>query len=169
MNATAPDGKTYNGRFFQVTRDTTADTLGPLWDGWGGGPWGGIGWDSWYAGPSFITEYTGKVVANLGAPSGEHMRCKFELARPSSGMAGGGRGHCQMPDGMTIDATFPGAQTELRGVAGAVEMADPQLHGAARERDNPEAMYTLGSRDALATPAPPSANSLAGPQKLEWQ
>jgi hypothetical protein len=47
------------------------------------------------------------VVANLGAPGGEHMRCKFQLAHPSEGMAGGGRGQCQMPDGKTIDANFP--------------------------------------------------------------
>jgi hypothetical protein len=112
MNATAPDGKTYSGQFFQVTRNTTVDSLGPLWVGWDGG-WGGrrggFGWNDWDAGPSFVTNYTGRVVANLGAPSGEHMRCKFQLARPSSGMAGGGRGQCQMPDGKTIDATFPKA------------------------------------------------------------
>jgi hypothetical protein len=109
MNATAPDGKTYDGQFFQVTKQTTVDTLEPLWVGWGGGRWGGFGWNDWDAGPSFITKYTGRVVANLGAPSGEHMRCKFQLAHPSSGMAGGGRGRCQMPDGQTIDATFPQA------------------------------------------------------------
>jgi hypothetical protein len=107
MSATGHDGKVYNGQYFEVTRDTTVDSLQPLWVGWRGG-WGGFGWDDW-GGPSFITKYTGRVVANLGAPSGEHMRCKFELAEPSSGMAGGGRGQCQMPDGQTIDATFPKA------------------------------------------------------------
>jgi len=72
--------------------------------------WGG-GWENWGAAPStsFVTHYSGRVVANLGAPSGEHMRCKFQLAHPSEGMAGGGRGQCQMPDGKTIDATFPSA------------------------------------------------------------
>jgi hypothetical protein len=111
MSAAAPDGKMYSGRFFQVTQDTTVDTLGPLWVGWGGrfGRRGGFGWDDWDAGPSFIKHYTGRVVANLGAPGGEHMRCKFQLARPSSGMAGGGHGQCQMPDGKTIDANFPQA------------------------------------------------------------
>jgi hypothetical protein len=44
-----------------------------------------------------VTNYSGQVVANLGAPSGEHMRCKFRLVHPSNGMAGG----------KTIDATFP--------------------------------------------------------------
>jgi putative hemolysin len=28
---------------------------------------------------------------------------------PSNGMAGGGEGDCQLPDGKTIDASFPGA------------------------------------------------------------
>jgi hypothetical protein len=37
------------------------------------------------------------------------MRCKFQLAHPSDGMAGGGSGQCQMPGGETIDATFPAA------------------------------------------------------------
>jgi hypothetical protein len=68
---------------------------------------GGFGY--WDAGPEFVTQYTGRVVANLGTASGEHMRCKFQLVHPSDGMAGGGRGQCQMPDGKTIDATFPTA------------------------------------------------------------
>jgi hypothetical protein len=108
MSASLADGTTYSGQFFQVTRDTTVDSLGPLWAGWGRGP-RGFGWDDWGAGPSFITHYTGRVVANLSAPTGAHMRCKFQLASPDEGMAGGGSGRCQMPDGKTIDATFPKA------------------------------------------------------------
>ncbi len=108
MDATAPDGKAYSGQYFQVTKDTTVDSLEPLWVGWRGG-WGGRGWNDWGAGSGFVTNYTGRVVANLGAAGGEHMRCKFQLAHPTDGMAGGGRGQCQMPDGQTIDATFPKA------------------------------------------------------------
>ena len=37
-----------------------------------------------------MTTYTGRVVANLEGPNGTHMRCRFDLMRPSSGMAGGG-------------------------------------------------------------------------------
>lgn len=109
IDATLSDGTTYSGQFFQITRETTVDGLGPLWVGWGRrfGRFGG--WNDWDAGPSFITHYTGRVVANLGTPGGEHMRCRFQLARPRDGMAGGGRGQCQMPDGNTIDATFPTA------------------------------------------------------------
>jgi hypothetical protein len=109
MNAKLPDGKAYSGQYFQITSDTTVDNVGPLWSGWHPG-WGGRGgWDYWNAAPTpdFIKHYTGRVVANLGAPSGEHMRCQFQLARPAAGMAGGGRGKCQMPDGSIIDATFP--------------------------------------------------------------
>ena len=115
MQATAPDGKTYSGQFFQVTKNTTVDSLQPLWVGWRGGwggGYGGLGWNDWDAGPSFITHYTGRVVANLNAASGEHMRCKFQLASPTSGMVGGGRGQCQMPDGKTIDATFPKGESK---------------------------------------------------------
>ena len=105
MSATLPDGETYTGQFFEITQNTRVDNLGPLWTGWRPG-WG---FDYWDAGPSFVTHYSGRVVTNLGTPGGAHMHCKFELARPSEGMAGGGRGQCQMPDGKTIDASFPTA------------------------------------------------------------
>jgi hypothetical protein len=109
MSATLTDGKIYSGQFFEITKDTRVDNLGPLWTGWHPG-WGRFGgFDYWDAGPSFVTHYSGRVVANLGTPGGAHMRCKFQLAHPSEGMAGGGRGQCQMPDGKTIDATFPTA------------------------------------------------------------
>ena len=106
INATVPDGTTFAGQFFQITSDTTVDNLGPLWDGWGPG-WRRGGWADWDAGPEFMTHYTGKVVANLSAPDGKHMRCRFQLVHPSDGMAGGGAGECQLPNGKTIQATFP--------------------------------------------------------------
>jgi hypothetical protein len=108
MNATLSDGKTFTGQFFQITSDTTVDNLGPLWTGWGGGRWGGE-WGFWDAGPEFVTRYSGKVVANLSSPDGQHMRCKFQLVHPADGMAGGGAGQCQLSEGNTIDTTFPKA------------------------------------------------------------
>jgi hypothetical protein len=109
INATLAGDRTYSGQFFQITKQTRVETLEPLWVGWHGG-FGRVGaWRDWDAGPSFITHYSGRVVANLSAADGEHMRCKFQLAHPREGMAGGGRGQCQMPDGKTIDATFPTA------------------------------------------------------------
>jgi hypothetical protein len=111
MIASLSDGKTYTGQFFQITSDTTVDNLGPLWTGWGG--YGGRGWGGdwgfWNSGPEFVTHYSGRVVANLATPDGEHMRCKFQLVHPQDGMAGGGTGQCQLPKGNTIDATFPKA------------------------------------------------------------
>lgn len=106
MDATLSDGKTFTGQYFQITTDTTVDNLGPLWAGWGPG-WRRGGWGYWAAGPQFVKHYTGKVVANLGTPDGTYMRCTFRLVHPSSGMAGGGRGNCQTPNGSEIDATFP--------------------------------------------------------------
>jgi hypothetical protein len=35
------------------------------------------------------------------------MRCHFTLMSPSSGMAGGGIGQCQLPAGTIINAQFP--------------------------------------------------------------
>jgi hypothetical protein len=106
MTAASSDGTTYTGQYFQITRDTRVETLGPLWVGWHR-RWGG--WNDWGADTGFITKYTGRVVANLSAAGGVHMRCNFQLADPTSGMSGGGTGQCQMPDGKTIDATFPKA------------------------------------------------------------
>lgn len=114
ISASMSNGKKYSGQYFQITKDTTVDTIGPLWTGWGG--WGGWGgrrwggdWDYWGAdtSPDFITHYTGRVVANLAGPGGSHMRCQFQLVRPDNGMNGGGIGQCQLPDGTTIDANFP--------------------------------------------------------------
>jgi hypothetical protein len=107
MIATLTDGSVYAGSYFQITDTTTVDTLGPLWDGWGPG-WGFGGWNYWDTSPDFVTHYTGRVVANLADPEGKHIRCKFQLMHPSNGMAGGGLGDCQLPDGKTIDASFPG-------------------------------------------------------------
>lgn len=103
MSAKLANGKTYTGQFFQVTTNTTVDSLGPLWAGWGPG-WRRGGWADWDAGPAFVTHYSGRAVANLVSADGTHIRCRFQLAQPSEGMAGGGLGECQLPDGQHIDA-----------------------------------------------------------------
>jgi hypothetical protein len=112
MHASLADGSVYTGAFFQITSNTTVDTLGSLWEGWGP-TWGFGGWDYWYGntdgGTEFVTHYSGRVVANLADPEGKHIRCKFQLARPSDGMAGGGQGDCQLPDGKTVVTSFPSA------------------------------------------------------------
>jgi hypothetical protein len=111
MTATLDSGQTFTGRYFQITRRTNFDTLGPLWAGWGPGfygPGSGLGpWGYWGPTDQFLTQYTGRVVGNLQGPKGTHMRCRFTLARPDIGMAGGGLGQCQLPSGTTIDAMFP--------------------------------------------------------------
>ncbi|MET0499449.1 MAG: hypothetical protein ABW106_14400 [Steroidobacteraceae bacterium] len=109
MTATVQkSGQAFSGRFFQVTTETQVDDLEPLWIGWRGSfndwpYWGGD------YGTSFMTHYSGRVLANLVSATGEHMRCNFRLVHPSSGMSGGGEGRCQSPDGKSIDATFPSA------------------------------------------------------------
>jgi hypothetical protein len=105
MMATLTDGQVYQGPFFQVTQQTTVDELGPLWVGWTG-RLGWHGWEDWGPDEAVATKYTGKVLANLQGPKG-YMRCRFTLAEPSAGMAGGGQGKCQLPDGGIIDAQFP--------------------------------------------------------------
>ena len=108
MSATLPNNETYTGPFFQITSETRGESLAPLWLGWH------RGWYDWpymgaYPSPDFEIRYSGRVVANLDGPDGEHMRCRFHLARPASGMSGGGAGECQEAGGETIEATFPAA------------------------------------------------------------
>jgi hypothetical protein len=108
LTATMPGGPVYSGPYFEVTSETRVESLSPLWEGWRPG-W--RGWPYWSAVPAqgFVTEYTGKVVANLAASNGERMRCRFRLIRPAEGMAGGGEGECQLPNGESLNATFPNA------------------------------------------------------------
>ena len=105
MTATLPNGVVYSGPFFQITSQTNRNVLTPLWSGWGG--W--YDWNDWGPGPAteFITHYSGKVLANLRAASGEYMRCRFRLAQPASGMSGGGAGRCETTAGQKFDAYFP--------------------------------------------------------------
>ena len=108
LSANLSNGEEYTGKFFQITSETRVEDVAPLWAGWHVG-W--RGWDYWDRMPSasFVTHYSGKVVANLDGPNEEHMRCRFTLIRPDAGMAGGGEGRCQLPSGRNIDATFPRA------------------------------------------------------------
>lgn len=100
----------YEGKFFQITRQTQNVTLAPMWNGWI------EGWGDWpyrrypysypYTATQFITYYSGKVVANLETNDGQYMRCRFHLANPASGMTGGGQGECQLSGGRSINAIF---------------------------------------------------------------
>lgn len=115
MTAQLSDGRVFQGQFFQITQEAYVD-YGPLWSGWGPGwgwghgwgghawGWGWGGWGPW--GPETVTQYSGQVLANLQGPAG-FMRCHFTLQSPSSGLAGGGLGQCQLPNGVIIDAQFP--------------------------------------------------------------
>jgi len=103
MTASLDTGEIYVGPFLKVTGKTRVDELEPLWPGWRRA-W--PGWDHWGPGAAFLTQYGGTGVANLSGPDG-HMRCRIQFTRPPAGMAAGGGGHCQLPDGTTIGATFP--------------------------------------------------------------
>ena len=122
MTAALP-GQTFSGRFFQITEQTRAEVLTPLWSRWP------PGWHDWpplgrpwmvpqpypypypypYAYPTtqFLTHFTGKVVASLESPEGpQQIRCRFDLVEPVRGMGGGGDGDCQFSDGRTVRAVF---------------------------------------------------------------
>jgi hypothetical protein len=118
MLAQLSNGESFQGPFFQITSESQVTDYGPLWAGWGPGwgwgrgwgghmwGWGWGGWGPWGPDDATITHYSGQVLANLQGPGG-FMRCDFRLMSPSSGMAGGGAGQCQLPTGTIINAQFP--------------------------------------------------------------
>lgn len=116
MLARLSNGQAFQGPFFQITQESRVMDYGPLWRGWGPDwrwhrpwdrwGWGWGGWGPWGPSNETITHYSGQVLANLQG-SGGFMRCRFALMRPSSGMAGGGAGQCQLPTGAVIHAQFP--------------------------------------------------------------
>ncbi|MCW6530206.1 hypothetical protein NED98_08100 [Sphingomonas sp. MMSM20] len=106
MTATMPNGDVYEGSYFEIDRRTKTDRLVPLWLGWEGKSWW-RGWDGWGADLSTTMIYSPRILANLIKADGERMRCRFTLARPSFGIAGGAIGRCQLSDGTLIRAGFP--------------------------------------------------------------
>jgi hypothetical protein len=106
MSAALKDGQTFSGPYLQVTSTTQSQAFEPLWTGWdyGWGGWGGFGP---FPDTAFTTHYSGRVMANLQAADGQHMRCHFHLNHPSDGMGGGGQGQCQLKGGRSVDVVFP--------------------------------------------------------------
>jgi hypothetical protein len=109
ITATYANGKVFKGAYFQITRDTRVDRLDPLWAGWST-PYQRTGWRYWDRAEEreFKKAYNGRVLANLRSDAGDHMRCHFTLLTPTRGMAGGGKGRCQLSEtGQEINAEFP--------------------------------------------------------------
>lgn len=97
--AVVPGRGTFRGKYMQITSETDVEGVGPYFeDGWHSG------WDTWDGwGPEwddddFVTNYSGRVIAVLRSETGEPMRCRFQLAEPDRGPAGGGMGECEVSD-----------------------------------------------------------------------
>jgi hypothetical protein len=101
ITATLANGETFTGPFLQITSTLTDElgSQGPIWHQEG----------LYDVGPAlqYVAHYSGRVVADLSRSNGEQMRCRFELMRPVDGMAGGARGECRLPDGLSVHAQFP--------------------------------------------------------------
>ena len=111
MTASLPDS-VFQGRFFQITRQTRSEVLDPLWTHWHRGWYDWPYWGGYMSPPypttQFITYYSGKVVATLESQNNQRLRCRFHLVEPVRGMSGGGEGECQLSDGRVVRAVFPG-------------------------------------------------------------
>lgn len=113
ITTTLPSGESFSGRYLQVASDTNAETLDPYWGGWGIGWEGWGGWTDDYGPyipgadvPTFVRNYSGKVIATLLGDRGSRMRCRFRLANPTQGMSSGGVGECEVSGGGKITAEF---------------------------------------------------------------
>lgn len=114
MSATLPNGTAYTGPYLEITSTADSTQFTPMWSGWtpGWSDWGYGGYGAFGGfgvGDGIVTNYTGKVVANLQGPGSQRMRCNFDLNNPPAGMGGGGQGKCQVAGGATVDAVFPHA------------------------------------------------------------
>jgi hypothetical protein len=107
MSAALDNAQTFSGPYHQITKEARVDDLDPMWSGWqyGWNDW--AGWEPYSI--NFATVYSGRVMANLQAADGQHMRCRFNLNHPADGMGGGGQGACQLKSGRSVDAVFPAA------------------------------------------------------------
>ena len=108
MTVTLPTGESFSGKYVHITSTSTVDVMPPVfWDrSWA--VWGPFG-SPWYDGtdfPTFVRNYSGKVVAMLFGNRGDTMRCRFRLSVPERGMPGGGVGDCQVSDGGQLTAQF---------------------------------------------------------------
>jgi hypothetical protein len=111
MSAALNDGQTFSGPYLQVTSTTQSQDFQPMWSGWefGWHGWNGMGPFGPFPETTSTTHYSGRVMANLQAADGQHMRCHFQLNHPDAGMGGGGQGQCQLKSGRSVDAVFPPA------------------------------------------------------------
>jgi hypothetical protein len=107
ISATLDGGRSYRGKFYQISGTTSADSLSPLWQGYEPWwvDWGGEGYS--YTGPDYVKHYSGRVLAVLTDGKEDRMRCRFVLTDGAAGMAGGGRGQCRLRSGSVIAAHFP--------------------------------------------------------------
>ena len=113
MTTTLPNGEKFTGRYLQVTADANATTVEPYFGDWGTDwtEWGPSSddWGLFVPGedlPTFIRNYSGKVIATLLGDRGGRMRCRFRLADPTQGMSSGGVGECEVSGGGKIAAEF---------------------------------------------------------------
>ena len=106
MSATLTDGTTFSGPYRQVTGEAPFDDDSPLFEGYPPG-WDDRGPFAQIPALDYTTLYSRRAIAHLQAGDGLRMRCRFDLNTPEDGMAGGGRGKCQLQNGRSVDAVFP--------------------------------------------------------------
>ncbi len=107
LAVTVPGRGTFEGRYLQPSKESVAAAQNPYLDpleypNWQAHAADDPGWEPNYEMRPRV-EYSGWMDADLRAPSGDTMHCRFRLTEPHLGPAGGGQGSCDMPSGETIE------------------------------------------------------------------
>jgi len=104
LSATVPGRGLFTGKYMQITSQADAAGTGAYFgDAWNPGWYAWDGWGDPAAVDTFVTNYSGKVISVLRSDTGESMRCRFRLAEPAEGPAGGGMGECELSSGDKIN------------------------------------------------------------------
>src|SRR5262249_29654065 len=105
--ATLDNGRSYRGKFYQITGATSISSLNPLWEGYEPWwmDWGGDGYA--YGGPDYVAHYTGRVLAILTDGKEDRMPCRLLLADAAAEMGCGCRGHSRLLIGSVFGADLP--------------------------------------------------------------
>lgn len=91
ITTVTPNGQHYSGKFVVGTTSSTGI---------------GVGMGSNDVGVFTGSGNTSNAAAVLMGDKGDSMHCRFTLAKPDSGLEGGGVGRCNISTGQVVDATF---------------------------------------------------------------
>jgi hypothetical protein len=106
-------GERFEGDYLRIQKSTKGELVTAMSISWSGPEWelwkhnaDGSWTEEGVSVGEFARFYTGKLIATLQGDRGHSMRCQLSLKDAEGGLLAGGKGHCQVTDGGTIDLEF---------------------------------------------------------------